>query len=132
MKRRRRKAEGREREVMLVYGQGGNGNNRNHQPEKISKLPQYLEGKTILLETIRTFWKASIHLSVVHAEEDNGGEQERLDAVPHGKPAGDFQIIHREGHFPLLTNTLMFPESLKSLNSSRTLVRPRPIQVLEN
>ena len=28
MKRKRRKAEGREREVMLVYGQGGDGNNR--------------------------------------------------------------------------------------------------------
>ena len=80
-------------------GQGGNGNKGNQQAEKVSQLPQYLEwntAATILLETIRTFWnfRASIHLSVVHAEEDKEGAQERLNAVPDGNPAGDFQIIN--------------------------------------
>ena len=68
-------------------GQGGNGNNGNQQAKKASQLPQYLEwniAATILLETTRTFWnfRASIHLSVVHAEEDKEGAKERLNAVP--------------------------------------------------
>ena len=92
-------------------GQGGNGNNGDQQAEKVSQLPQYLEWKTaatMLVETIRTFWNicASIHLSV-HAEEDNDGEDKRLNAVPDCKHSGYYHIIR--GEFLLSGNIIFIP-----------------------